>query len=452
MIRNILIMTVIAALVPTAMSNVSASAGAEIALFSGVSDSDGLSISGNGDTAKMGLKATNDNGKSNKVSDFQLTADNVLSIKVGDKVTLKDNVDFTKAVTTDARNNQKAIGITSNGMIDFARYTQGVYTLDVVVDDDKAYEAIIVIGGQTQESVKSVNKEITFEIYNGNNTGGNNTGGNNTGGNNTGGNNTGGGSRNITSGDSGSGSNMTIGGSGSGSNMTIGGSGSGGSNMTENGNFASGGGDGGSNMTQGITQFATVPEPVNSCIEDPQSEECEQIRSQSCDALGCPGYPILEPEPEPEPVIGECFDGATPVDGKCPNPTGEPACQALGCPGSPPNPSPPDDELIPGFREPELTDKNYMPGGGPIEPESEPIECGEGEELVDGQCVSLDSNPVEPIYYESDDQAIIDEGDTDESEDEQQDEDESGGSEDEAEDEGSEQESEGESEEESGGN
>ena len=88
MIRNILIITVIAALVPTAMSNVSASAGAEIALFSGVSDSDGLSISGNGDTAEMELKATNENGKTTKVSDFLLTTDNVLSTGVGDKVTV----------------------------------------------------------------------------------------------------------------------------------------------------------------------------------------------------------------------------------------------------------------------------------------------------------------------------------------------------------------------------
>ena len=158
MIRNILIITVIAALVPTAMSNVSASAGSEIALFSGVSDSDGLSISGNGDTAKMELKATNNDGKSKSVSDFQLTADNVLSTEVGDKVTVKDNVDFTKAVTTDARNNQKAIGITSSGVIDFAGYTQGVYTLDVVVDDDRAYEAIIAIGDQTNQIV---DKEIT---------------------------------------------------------------------------------------------------------------------------------------------------------------------------------------------------------------------------------------------------------------------------------------------------
>lgn len=158
-IRNILILTVIAALVPTAMSNVSASAAAEIALFSTASvETDTLSITGNWGSAKMELKATNDNGKSNRISDFQLMADNVLSAEVGDKVTVLDNVDFTKAVTTDARNNQKAIGITSNGVIDFTGYTQGVYTLDVVVDDDRAYEAIIAIGDQTNQIV---DKEIT---------------------------------------------------------------------------------------------------------------------------------------------------------------------------------------------------------------------------------------------------------------------------------------------------
>jgi hypothetical protein len=156
MIRNILIITIIAALVPTAMSSVSASAASEIALFS--SDSDSLSISGNGDNAKMELKATNENGRTKRVSDFQLTADNVLYIKVGDKVAVKDKVDFTNAITTDARNNQKAIGITSNGVIDFGGYAQDVYTLDVVVDDDRAYEAIIVIGQQTKEVV---DKEIT---------------------------------------------------------------------------------------------------------------------------------------------------------------------------------------------------------------------------------------------------------------------------------------------------
>ena len=43
-------------------------------------------------------------------------------------------------------------------MIDFAGYNQGVYTLDVVVDDDRAYEAIIAIGDQTNQIV---DKEIT---------------------------------------------------------------------------------------------------------------------------------------------------------------------------------------------------------------------------------------------------------------------------------------------------
>ncbi|MGI0001574.1 MAG: hypothetical protein ACRD42_00670 [Nitrososphaeraceae archaeon] len=283
MIKNIIIISLIAALVPTAMSSVSASADAEIALFSRASvDTDSLSITGSSDSAKMELKATNDNSKSNKVSGFQLTADNVLSIEGGDKVTVKDNVDFTKAVTTDTRDNQKAIGITSDGVIDFTGYNQGVYTLDVVVYDDRAYEAIIVIGGQTQESVKSVTKEVIFEIYNGTGGSGNSTRGNNT---------SSGGSGNVTS------------------------SGSiGGGNMTENGNFVSSGGDGGSNMTQGITEFATVSEePVNPCLEDPQSEECEQIRSQSCDALGCPGYPILEPEPEP--IV--CDEGEELADGQC---------------------------------------------------------------------------------------------------------------------------------------
>jgi hypothetical protein len=155
-LKNILILTVMTALVPTAMSSVSASAASEIALFS--NDSDSLSISGNGDNAKMKLKATNENGKTKRVSDFQLAADNVLYIKAGDKITVKDKVDFTKSITTDGNNNQKVIGITSNGVIDFTGHAQGVSTLDVVVDDDRAYEAIIVIGQQPPEVI---NKQVT---------------------------------------------------------------------------------------------------------------------------------------------------------------------------------------------------------------------------------------------------------------------------------------------------
>jgi hypothetical protein len=332
MIRNILIMTIIAALVPTAMSNVSASAASEIALFS--SDSDSLSISGNGDNAKMILKAMNENGRTIKVAGFQLTADNVLSIDVGDKVSVKDKVDFTKAITTDSMNSQNAVGITNNGVIDFAVYPQGVYTLDVVVDDERAFEGIIVIGQQTQESVKSVSKEIIFEIYNGT-----------------------GGSRNSTKGNDTSILEIR--------KQTNSGSG-GSSNITENGNLAGSGGDAGSNMTQGITEFATMPEkPVDPCLEDPQSEECEQIRSQSCDALGCPGYPISEPEPEL-------------------------------------------------------------------------IECDEGEELVEGQCLLIPENPEEPIIYDElvtdeDEETNDEEEEIDEVPEEEEAEEESGGSEDEVE-------------------
>jgi hypothetical protein len=261
-IRNILILTVIAALVPTAMLNVSASAAAEIALFSGVSDSDGLSISGNGDTAKMELKATNDNGKTNKVSDYQMNADNVLYIKVGDKVTVEDNVDFTKAITTDGNNNQKAIGITSNGVIDFTGYAQGVSTLDVVVDDDRAYEAVIVIGEHNQDTVK---KEIT----------------------------------------------------------TV------------------------NNIKRVTVCEGVIDNQTGACIQDPEpcdegfvleGDECVPEPPIPCDE----GFVLEGDECVPEltnPVepIGMCFDGATPVDGKCPTPDPLiPSCHALGCPGSPP--------------------------------------------------------------------------------------------------------------------
>jgi hypothetical protein len=396
MIRNFLILTVLAALVPTAMSNVSAPADAEIALFSGVSDSDGLSISGNGDTAKMELKATNDNGKSNRVLGFLLTAHNVLTAEVGDKVTVKDNVDFTKAVTTDARNNQKAIGITSNGVIDFAGYNQGVYTLDVVVDDDRAYEAIIVIGGQTHESVKSVNKEIVFKIYNGNNTGGNNTGG---------------GIGNITGGDNGGGSNMT-----ENSNFA----GGGGSNMTENSNFAGGGGDSDSNMTQGITEFATVPEEP-----EPIPVDCN-LYPEHADCL----------EPEPIPVVN-CYEGwyadasgtCQPVDPE--NPI-MPTCEE--------NPNQPDCEMpteefpteeIDCELQPELCEENFVI---PLE-ETEEEELPEEEELTE----EIETEEIETEEIETEDIE------------EESEEDESGESEDEVQDEDSGEESEGESEEESGG-
>jgi hypothetical protein len=48
-------------------------------------DGVGLTIAGKSDAAEMELRFTNENGKTNRVSDFQLTADNVLSIETGRK-------------------------------------------------------------------------------------------------------------------------------------------------------------------------------------------------------------------------------------------------------------------------------------------------------------------------------------------------------------------------------
>jgi hypothetical protein len=122
------------------------------------STSNNLTITGNGDTALMELKATKQNGRTNTVSDFEIGADNVLFIEEGDSVTITDNVRFTKAQTIDSNDKKNKIAISSNGQISFAGYAQGTYVLDVIVDGDKAYEAIIVIGDEDEETV---NKQIT---------------------------------------------------------------------------------------------------------------------------------------------------------------------------------------------------------------------------------------------------------------------------------------------------
>jgi hypothetical protein len=160
MIKYYLIIGLIAALLPASTSSVSASVSAERGLFSFISSSNdnSLTITGNGNNAEMQLKATRENGKTNRVSDFRLTSDNVLFIEQNDKVTITDNVDFTRALVTDSKDNEKRIDITSNGVMDFVGYAQGVYTLDVVVDDRRAFEAIIVIGDQDEQVV---NKEVT---------------------------------------------------------------------------------------------------------------------------------------------------------------------------------------------------------------------------------------------------------------------------------------------------
>lgn len=332
-----------------------------------------------------------------------MTADNVLYIKVGDKVTIIDNVDFTKAVTTEARTNQKAIGIAGNGVIDFAGYAQGVYTLDVVVEDDRAYEGIVVIGEQPQSNIEKVIKKETV--------------------------------RHVV-------------------DIDI-------EDDNDNDKCSNKEGSGGLGFPQEHLTECEVEE-----WDDCQKQPGGYSATERCDILheifhddDCLGYASQEEcdaaydpelEPQPEPIGGGCFDGATPVNGECPFPPGhkpgDAYCMALGCPGSPPEDSFAYVELPP-TPEPEPTDKGYFPGIGPIPPEDEVFTDGEQfePELEEQQNGNEDEE-------NGNDQSIIGDDDSDESEEEEQDEDESGESEDETEDTGSEQESGGESEEESGGN
>jgi hypothetical protein len=130
-----------------------------IPVFSVSASTDTLTITGNFDTANMALKATKEGGKTSTVGDFQLTADNVLQIEPGDTVTITNDVVFSKARTFDANNVEKRIPVSVSGEISFVGYAQGSYILDVIVDNNKAYECIIVVGEEDQETVvKTINK------------------------------------------------------------------------------------------------------------------------------------------------------------------------------------------------------------------------------------------------------------------------------------------------------
>lgn len=115
-----------------------------------------------GEAKIMELKAERQNGDVELVSEFEITIANILSITQHDKVRVfsTEKVDFTKAIIADSNNVEKEIQIASNGIIDFSGYKRGVYVLDVLIDNDRAYEAIIVIGQQTEQNVSKEIKEI----------------------------------------------------------------------------------------------------------------------------------------------------------------------------------------------------------------------------------------------------------------------------------------------------
>jgi hypothetical protein len=113
----------------------------------------------------MELKAINENGEVRMVSGFTISIENVVSVQPNGKVTVfsaPTSPTFTSAKITDTNDRIVEIPITDTGVISLAGYAEGVYTLDVIVDDRYAFESIVVIGaeeGQDQQQI--INNHIT---------------------------------------------------------------------------------------------------------------------------------------------------------------------------------------------------------------------------------------------------------------------------------------------------
>jgi hypothetical protein len=113
----------------------------------------------------MELKAINENGEVRMVSDFTISTENVVSVEPNGKVTVfsaPTSPTFTSAKITDTNDRIVEIPVTDTGVISLAGYGEGVYTLDVIVDDRYAFESIVVIGseeGQDQQQI--INNHIT---------------------------------------------------------------------------------------------------------------------------------------------------------------------------------------------------------------------------------------------------------------------------------------------------
>lgn len=129
-------------------------------------DDDTLSITGNGKTAALALKAIEEDGKTEQVDDFELTAANVLQIEEDDDVDITNDVDFDKARTVDVNDNEKEIDIDDNGDVDFDDYPQGTYRLEVITEngDRKLFVGIVAIGPEDENDVKKIIEKTIVEI------------------------------------------------------------------------------------------------------------------------------------------------------------------------------------------------------------------------------------------------------------------------------------------------
>jgi hypothetical protein len=111
----------------------------------------------------MKLKAVKENGEVRPVSGFAISIENVVSVERNGKVTVfsaPTSPTFTSAKITDINDNTVDIPITDTGVISFAGYREGVYTLDVIVNDRFAFECIVVIGPEEGQQ-QIINKQIT---------------------------------------------------------------------------------------------------------------------------------------------------------------------------------------------------------------------------------------------------------------------------------------------------
>jgi hypothetical protein len=145
------------------------------ALASTSSDLFIVSSDSGADVKTMELRAVKENGEVRRVSGFAISIENIVSVERNGKVTVfsaPTSPTFTSAKITDVNDNTVDIPITSTGVISFAGYSEGVYTLDVIVDDRFAFECIVVIGseeGQEQiinKEITEVNKRTTVNIFN----------------------------------------------------------------------------------------------------------------------------------------------------------------------------------------------------------------------------------------------------------------------------------------------
>ncbi len=120
---------------------------------------------------KMELKALLEpNGTAIPEHEFKMTRENVKAIEEdGDKVVfLKPSTmlyNFTKAKTTDTGSGEvqdipisqhsfrEGVHNFTNAVINFEDYSDGIYLLDVVANNDFAHEAIVIIGGEVDDEL-----------------------------------------------------------------------------------------------------------------------------------------------------------------------------------------------------------------------------------------------------------------------------------------------------------